>query len=474
MSTTRRVALVTGAGVVAGVVCVPEALAHGIVGRADLPIPVWLFGWAAALVLVVSFVALAVLWPEPRLEQARRRRLFRVPVAVDAACGALGVALFGLVVYAGLAGTQSATANLAPRFVYVFFWVGLVVASALFGDVFRLFNPWRATARAVAWAAAHVTPRGLPAPIPYPDRLGRWPAVAGLFAFGWLELVYPSPGREMPSTLATLALIYAAAQFVGMSLYGIERWSQRGDAFSVYFGLFARLSVFERRDDALFLRPPLAGVTGLERLPGTVALLSVMIGVTAFDGAAEGGLWNSAGPGLQDFFVARGASLELGLEIAFTIGLVAAVLIVAGVYRIGVLGVHTVSRERSTADLSALFVHTLVPIALAYVVAHYFSLLVFEGQAVSFLASDPLGDGSDYLGTAGTAIDYSVISATTIWYGQVAALVIGHVCGLMLAHDRALTVFRDPRLATRSQYWMLVVMVAFTSLGLWLLSVSNQ
>ena len=232
--------------------------------------------------------------------------------------------------------------------------------------------------------------------------------------------------------------------------------------------------MFERRDGTLFLRPPLAGVTGLERLPGTVALLSVMIGVTAFDGAAEGALWNSVGPSLQDFFVARGASLEVGLEIAFTIGLVAAILFVAGLYRIGVLGIHTISRDRSTADLSALFVHTLVPIALAYVVAHYFSLLLFEGQAVSFLASDPLGDGSDYLGTAGTAIDYSILSATMIWYVQVAALVIGHVCGLILAHDRALTVFRDPRMATRSQYWMLVVMVGFTSLGLWLLSVSNQ
>ena len=138
------------------------------------------------------------------------------------------------------------------------------------------------------------------------------------------------------------------------------------------------------------------------------------------------------------------------------------------------LGIHTISRDRPTSDLSALFVHTLIPIALAYVVAHYFSLLVFEGQAVSFLASDPLGDGSDLFGTAGTAIDYSVLSATTIWYVQVAALVIGHVCGLILAHDRALTVFRDHRLATRSQYWMLVVMVGFTSLGLWLLSVSNQ
>jgi len=124
--------------------------------------------------------------------------------------------------------------------------------------------------------------------------------------------------------------------------------------------------------------------------------------------------------------------------------------------------------------LRARFAHTLIPIAFAYALAHYFSLLLYQGQAMGYLISDPLGDGSNIFGTAGHGIDYSVISGRGIWYVQVGALVCGHVAGLMLAHDRALATYPEPREATRSQYWMLVVMVGFTSLGLWLLSAVSR
>lgn len=467
----RRAGL-AASGAVAAALAIPSvAAAHGIVGRADLPIPGWLFGWAAAVVLVVSFVALALLWPEPRLEHVRQRRVIALPALADVVLGVAGIAVFVAGVYAGLAGTQTAAANLMPRLVFVAFWVGVPVASVVFGDVFRLLSPWRAAARAVAWAAGRLGLRG-PAALPYPARLGWWPAAAGIFAFAWVELVYT--GRDDPSTLAVLALAYAAIQFVGMSVYGIEAWSRNADAFGVYFSLFARLSAWVRRDGALWLRVPLSGTTSLPTPPGVVALLAVSIGSTAFDGAAEGQLWTEAGPKLQQLFVDLGFSLQAGLEIAFTIGLAGAILVIAGIYHLGVRGMHGVRPALSTRELSRQFVHTLIPIAFAYVLAHYFSFLAYEGQAFAFLISDPLGDGSNLFGTAGQTIDYSLFSATAIWYIQVIVLVTGHVSGLMLAHDRALTVYRSPREATRSQYWMLVVMVGFTSLGLWLLSVSNQ
>jgi len=129
--------------------------------------------------------------------------------------------------------------------------------------------------------------------------------------------------------------------------------------------------------------------------------------------------------------------------------------------------------DMTTVALARRFAHSLVPIALAYVMAHYFSLLAFRGQNLFYLVSDPLGQGKDIFGTANTAVDYTVVSASTVWYVQVGALVIGHVAGLVLAHDRALLTFKDLRAATRSQYWMLAVMIAFTSLGLWLLSQAN-
>jgi hypothetical protein len=468
---TRRLALVLVGAAAATMLAAPEALAHGIVGREDLPIPRWLFGWAATAVLVVSFVALAVLWPAPRLERASEREVARVPKALDVVCGVVGVVLFGLVVWAGLAGTQSTTANLAPTFVYVLFWVGIPVLSLLFGDVFRAFNPWRAIGRFVAWAGGRLAGERMPEALPYPERLGRWPAVVGLLVFAWVELVYAQ--RDDPSTLAVLALAYAAVQLVGMSLYGVEAWTRGGDAFGVYFRLYSTLSALHWRDGRLFVRRPLSGTTELRPLAGTVALLAVAIGTTTFDGLSENSVWTGLALDIQRGLEDVGLSATRGLEVAYTLGMLVVVALAAGLFWLGVLGMRTVDRRLGSVDLARRFAHSLVPIAFAYVLAHYFSLLAYQGQATAYLASDPLGKGWNVFGTAANTIDYTVVSANGIWYVQVGALVLGHVAGLVLAHDRALVVFEDSRRATRSQYWMLAVMVAFTSLGLWLLSSTN-
>jgi hypothetical protein len=448
--------------------------AHGIVGKRDIPIPDYVFGWAAGVVLVLSFVGLAVLWPKPILQPEPARRLCWCPgLLVDIVCGFIGVALFAVVVYAGFAGVQVGTANLEPTFVYVTFWVGLAFASLLFGNVFGAFNPWRALARAVAWVANTVSRGSLPEPVAYPRWLGRWPAALGILCFAWVELVYSN--KDDPSTLSVLALAYAAIQLVGMSIYGIDAWTDRADAFAVYFSLFARVSAFERRGDALYLRAPLSSLFRLEMVPGTVALLCVMIGSTSFDGFSNGIIWNDVAPDLQKFFVDDlGASLSTGLELAFTVGLLFMILFVCGIYRLGVAGMRLYDPNRSWLVLARRFAISLVPISLAYVIAHYFSLLAYQGQAMAALASDPLGHGSDLFGTATVGINYNVVSASGIWYVQVAALVIGHVAGLMVAHERAVGDYRDTRTAVRSQLWMLGVMVVFTSLGLWILSAAGQ
>jgi len=453
------------------------AHAGGLLGRSDLPIPEWLFGWAAAMVLVISFVALAVLWPEPKLEGDRWRPLpggvgrLIASRAVEIVCGAIGVALLGVVIYTGLEGTQSPAANFAPTFVFVIFWIGLVPASVLFGDIFRAFNPWRAIGRAVGWTASKVARGGLPAPLDYPERLGHWPAAAGVFAFAVLELV--KSGGDQPETVAIATLVYSAITFVAMALYGVEAWSARGEAYSVYFNLFARISVWETRDRELGVRPPLAGLAHLKAGAGTAALLAVMIGTVTFDGAGEAPIWTGLAPDLTRFFGDLGLSPQPAFEATFFVGLCGAILFVAGFYRLGILGARSVGGGFSAERLSRAFVHSLVPIALAYVMAHYLTYLLFRGQAMIFLASDPLGDGSDLFGTASHQIDYGVIGSTATWYWQVAFVVVGHVAGLTLAHDRALAMYEDAKLAVRSQYWMLAVMVGFTSLALWLLSQAN-
>ena len=468
----RRLLAMVGVAVSLVVALPDAALAHGLVGREDLPIPKWLFGWGATAVLVASFVGLAVLWPKPRLENAGERRWFGVPRILDPLCGAIGVALFVLIVYAGYEGSQTATNNIAEVFVFILFWVGVAVASMLFGDIFKAFNPWRAIARAFAWTASKVSPKGLPAPMEYPAWLGRWPATLGILAFAWIELVYTD--RQDPSHLVTLALVYTALQFVGMSLYGIEKWNRHGDGFAVYFELFSRISPLHWVRGEVRRRPVLGGLPSLEVVPGTVALLCTMIGTTSFDGFSGGETWTSIAPRITDSLRDLGLSQSTALEGTLTFGLLGCVLVIAGLYWLGVSGMRRENRAGLSAEqLAGRFVHSLVPIAAAYIVAHYFSLLAYDGQRVAYLVSDPLGTGKDFFGTATQTVNYGWISATAIWYVQVGALVLGHVAGLILAHDRALVTFKESRTATRSQYWMLAVMIAFTSLGLWLLSSAN-
>jgi hypothetical protein len=446
-------------------------LAHGLVGRQDLPVPAWLFGWAAAVALIASFVALGALWPKPRLAASGFRPLPGAlgralgSRALERVAGAIGVALLALVIYSGLAGSEETRLNFAPTFVYVHFWVGLVFASALFGDVFRAFNPWRAVGLAVGWVVGRLARGGAPEPLPYPERLGHWPAAIGILGFAWLELALAT-GDE-PDTVALATIAYSALTFIGMALYGVDRWTERGEAFSVYFGLFARLSAVERRDGVVGLRMPLSGLARLEPLPGTVALLAVMIGSTSFDGASEGNLWGDAAPRLVDVFTSLGLGPASALEAAFTLGLVGSVLAVAALYALGVTGARAMA---GGSDLARSFAASLVPIAAAYVAAHYFTLLLYEGQAISWLAADPLGRDEGLSRTP----DYGVIGATAAWYWQVGFVVLGHVAALMLAHDRALELYRDARKAVRSQAWMLGVMVAFTTLALWLLSEASR
>ena len=198
------------------------ASAHGLVGKQDLPIPRWLFAWGAAVVLVVSFVGLAVLWPKPRLEGAPERRVVaRAACAREIVFGAIGVAAFAISVYAGFAGVQSATANLLPTWSTSCSGSPIPFASLLFGEVFAPINPWRAVARAAAWAFGRAARRGARPRWPIPAWLGQWPAALGILAFAWLELVYTN--KDDPTLLAGLALAYAAVQLVGMSLFGITR-----------------------------------------------------------------------------------------------------------------------------------------------------------------------------------------------------------------------------------------------------------
>jgi hypothetical protein len=330
----RRLAAIAVAVVALAVLAPDAALAHGISGREDLPIPRWLFSWAAAVVLVVSFVALATLWPRPRWS-TRPSAACCASGRARGRCGALGVAAFAFVVYAGFAGTRARPpTSRRPS------------SSWSSGSASRSSRSCWATssppsahgARRRAppgWLAARVGARP-PAPLAYPERLGHWPAAVGILAFAWVELGYVN--RDDPSTLAVLALLYAAAQLVGISLYGVDAWTQRADAFGAAFGLYARLAPLHWRERALFVRAPLSGAPRLLAGAGTAALLAALLGTTSFDGFSNTELW-SGGNGLavwlQQRFVDVGLSAEAALELAVAVGLVAMVAFVWAIFRLG-------------------------------------------------------------------------------------------------------------------------------------------
>jgi len=453
--------------------------AHGLSGRTDLPVPDWLFSWAAAAVLVASFAALAVLWPKPRLQDpggpslpAGLSRLL-TSRAWDVLGGVIGVTLLVVTVYAGLAGSRTAPNNLAPALVYIGFWLGLVPLSILFGDVYRWLNPWRAVGRVVGTLARRGVKGEAAEPLPYPASLGYWPAALGLLAFAWLELV--SSEGDDPRAIAIATIVYSALTWIGMALYGVERWCDRGEAFSVYFGLLARMSIWGRDGRTIHRRPFLSGLTAWPLLPGAAGVLAVMIGSVSFDGFSASSVWQDLIDGIVTWLTDSGLGPETALEIVYGVGLVLGVLIVYGFYRIGISGVRSAAHTSdSPRVLGRTFAHTLVPIAFAYVAAHYVSLLLLEGQSLGYLASDPLGDGSNLFGTATWTVDYGFIGAEAFWYIQVGCVVAGHVAGLVLAHDRALALFDDAKAAVRSQYWLLAVMVGFTLLALWLLSGARE
>lgn len=483
-------AALTSAAVAVGALLFPEAAdAHGLIGRSDLPLPTWLLFWGAAMLLIGSFAALVLAWREPKLEgDSWRQAGGRISAlvlnpATELLAGLFGVAMLLLVVYSGLNGVDAPDRNFSVSFVFVTFWLGLVLLSVLFGNVFRPLNPWRAIARTVSGLFRLVAGQPAPAPFRYPERLGRWPAVAGLVGFLWFELVWGQSGFAAsgvaPHDVAVAAIVYSIVTFTGMALYGIETWSGRGETFSVYFGMFAGLAPLEVREGRLGLRRPLSGATGWvgsagpASSAGSLALVLVAIGGTSFDGAQEGALIDTISAAFERLTDA-GMAPVVALRLTNSVFLAASILVVAAIFGIGIVGMRLIETRYSARELGRLFAHAFIPIALAYLVAHYFSLVVFQEQAqFTYLLSDPLGTGDDIFGTAGSAIDYTVIGATAIQWIQFGAIVVGHALALALGHDRALKLFGTSRDASWSQVWMLVVMLMFSTLGLYLLTQAN-
>ncbi len=444
-------------------------LAHGIGGIRDLPVPRYVFFYGAAGVLVISFAALAFLWRRPVLagRAAGRplpRGLERVLLSpvVRIVVGALSVAALVFLWLGALVGKNSSGVNFTPTFVYVYFWIGLPLVVAALGNVWAVLSPWKAAADGVGWLARREAP-----PFEYPQRLGRWPAAVLLLAFAAIELTYTDPSD--PHALALAIAIYSVITWFGAVLFGSEIWFRNGDGFSVYFMLLSRISPLARReeDGRLVVRTPFSGLSISDPTPGMIAFVAVMLGSTFFDGFSRTSIWQNRFYQVQVDLLDRPSLADLVGQLMSVGGLLVAVTFIALAFRLAVGGTEVIA-ERSNLEQD--FIDSLIPITLVYIIAHYFSLLLYQGQVGWRLLSDPWGRGWDLFGTHDFQPNFTFLTPHTIWYVQVAALVTGHVAGLAVAHDRAVGLFRTPRMALWTQYPMLVLMVLYTVGGLWVLS----
>jgi hypothetical protein len=448
-------------------------LAHGIGGVRDLPVPESFFFTSAAIVLVVSFVALGALWRRPLLDRHQDGRPFPgvlqtilLSRALRVLLGTISVGLLVLVLATALFGTSLELLNFAPTFVYVIFWLGLPLLSVTLGDVWRVLSPWRAIADATVWV---VERRGRVAqPLLEPtERFGRYPAALALFAFVTLELAHPRPGY--PRTIGVAVALYSYWALAGMAVFGRDTWTRSGEGFAVAFQLLSRMSPFAVREGRIVARWPLTGLAGPDRVPGTLVFVGVLLGSTSFDGFGRTSIWQNLLSDVRAELVDRPVWV---IDLATTFTNIAGLTVFVGaVVLTYTVAVETACRlARAPRSLVPDFVLPLVPIAFAYLVAHYFSLFLIQGQFIFSLASDPFGKGWDLFGTVDFAPDLTIVSPETVWYVQVGALVVGHVAGLAIAHDRAVALFEDRAHALRSQYPMLGLMVLYTVGGLWLLS----
>lgn len=448
-------------------------LAHGIGGVRDLPVPESFFFSTAAVVLVVSFVLLGALWNRPQLGHRAGGTQFPgllqtilLSRALRVLLGAASVALLVVAFAAALFGTTVELLNFAPTFVYVIFWVGIPVLSVTLGDVWRVLSPWRAIADAAVWALERGGREARPI-LEEPVGLGRYPAAAALLAYVTLELAYQRPAD--PRVLGVAIALYTYWALGGMAVYGRETWTRQGEAFAVAFSLLARIAPFAKRDDAIVVRWPLTGLAGAERMPGTLVFVAVLLGSTSFDGFSRTSAWqNLVGDLRADLVGESQRTVDLVLTLVNLAGLSMFVAAVVLTYSAAVIWAQRLAH--APRSLVPDFVLPLVPIAFAYLIAHYFSLLAIQGQFILPLASDPLGRGWDLFGTADFVPNLTIVSPETVWYVQVVSLTLGHVAGLAVAHDRAVDLFRSRNDALRSQYPMLALMVLYTVGGLWLLS----
>jgi hypothetical protein len=438
-----------------------SAAAHAINERYDLPVPLGYFVAGSAAVVAVTFaIAALFVLAAPRLREEKRVRPPEALCPLAHSVRGYGVAVFLLVIAAGLFGHAHPARNIAPTMVWVGWWVGFGFLCAFVANLWPLLNPWRT----LFYLAERLRYRGH-APAhhrPYPRGLDAWPAVAFLLVFVWLEIASPFASR--PFWLALFILGYSAATFTGMAIYGREAWLNHAEAFTVLFSILGRFAPMriegaERSNGAVALRFWGSGLLKDDSPSSAiVAFVLLLLAAVLFDGLLGTGFWRWLEPKLG-----RDGTLTA------TLGLVATWLICLGAYLL-TCAIMALTAGGRTMTLAQTYLYTLVPIAVGYNLAHNFSYLLINGQEILRLASDPFGLDWNLLGTATRTPNVDVVDARTTWYVAIGAIVGGHVIAVWLAHVVALRSAPSRGLALRALVPLTVLMVLYTGLSLSILA----
>jgi hypothetical protein len=475
MLRSTRIALAAGAAVAALGGAGGVAYAHAFGQRYDLPLPLGLYLAGAAAVVTATFLLLARFRagaPGDVNRLSRPRLRGAIPVLALLPLRAFGVCGLALIVAAGFFGNQNPFKNFAPTAVWVVWWVGTAYLSAFIGNVWPLLNPWTAAVDALRALKRHrVEPR--PGLLRYPQWLGIWPAVALFLLFAWAELVWE--GRDVPHNVAAGAALYSILTWLGFWVFGRDAWLRGGEAFSVFFAMLGRFAPLrlERADGRWLwtLRPYAVGLLTLRPLHvSEMVFVLTMLATVTTDGFLETPLWANA----VEYLLRPENRAEIpehqGYFAIATVAVCAAPALFSTVY-LGVAGLMAwTAAPMGAAEIACLFVLSLVPIAIAYHLAHYLSFLLLAGQFIVPLVGDPFGWGWDLFGTALYRIDIGIVDTRSIWYTALIAIVVGHVLAVWLAHETAFAVLPDAGAARRGQYPMIVLMVAYTALSLWILA----
>ena len=428
---------------------------HGIASRRDLPLPFSFVVAGAVLALVISFAILIFAWRTPRFQRVGGRGMPGLTAVVDGPVVQLIARALVLATYAwaGLAmmAGQDLLTNPIFGFVFVWMWVGLVPISLLLGQFWRTTNPLRTIHRGLC-AIARVDPQqGL---LALPAGVGVWPAAVGLFGFGWLELVQPD--RTTLAVLRVWALAWLVILVLGAIVFG-QRWIGAADPFEAYASTIAQMSIFRRVGDQLRLVNPLAGLNAWRAPPGATAVVAALLGSTAFDSFTNTSWW-----------IQTVQNSALPTVLWGTAGLLTMIIIVFVTFSLGAAWMGRYG-DRPAREYPRLMVGSLLPIVLGYVVAHYATLLIVEGQRVAINFSDPLGRGWNTFGSAEMGVNSAIFNHPTgIAVMQACAIVGGHIFGIICAHEKAVALLPPDR-AVRGQLPLLLVMIGYTCAGLLLL-----